>query len=47
VYLTHGAGAIFGVPESAFTMFGSVSVVDTGTFQYLKPDVNVGVPSGR
>src|SRR5215469_15666456 len=45
VYETHGAGAFFGVPESPFTMFGSVSTgAETGAVQYLKADVNVGMP---
>jgi hypothetical protein len=44
--VTHGAGVVFGVPESPLTMFGNVSVVETGEVQYLKPDVNVGFRSG-
>jgi hypothetical protein len=48
VYETHGAGAVFGVPESPFTMFGRLSAgEDTGAVQYLKDDENVGVPSAR
>ncbi len=48
VYETHGAGVVFGVPESPFTMFGRLSTPPaTGAVQYLNANVNVGVTSGR
>src|SRR5437016_3504596 len=44
VYDTHGAGVVFGVPLSPFTMFGVVSAgAATGSVQYLNDDENVGV----
>jgi hypothetical protein len=47
VYETHGAGAFFGCPESAFTMFGLLSTPPaTGAVQYLNADVNVAIPFG-
>ena len=47
VYETQGAGVVFAVPESPFTMFGRGSVAETGDVQYLNAEVKVGVPSGR
>jgi hypothetical protein len=48
VYETHGAGVVFGAPESAFTMFGELSSgAETGEFQYLNADENVGTPVDR
>src|ERR1700752_4446753 len=48
VYGTHGAGVVFGAPLSPLTMFGSGSLTaSTGSFQYLKAEVKVGVPFGR
>src|SRR6476646_6561741 len=50
VYGTHGAGAFFGVPLSAFTMFGSgsaggVPVSSTRSVQYLKDEDDAVEPS--
>src|SRR5262249_28753689 len=45
VYETHGAGVVFGVPESPLTMLGRSSIPPvTGAVQYLKSDVNDALP---